>query len=354
MSFEVWSWCLEQFLPYKQYDSYAACTLTDYVINDLYGFPENYLTELARYMDKNPVFRKRIMEASPEPAEDLHELIAAAIRAGLHKTALDIFKKGLKKAGEDWKQINRLAEKTMFWCGDSVEVESMEYFRDHMLPLVKAIKIGMVQDEIKGWEDHIEEYICRVENESERYAFSRKNAWRKTVPDGKPFNLNPLYYDTEQEYMDALTEAKYGWRDWYDGKDTLGLDVNDFETQQEYQTAYTARLNEKRQKEREQRETERLQRQQQYKQTQRMNLERELEDDAVYIFCGVLFPQASRPYHYRTDDATIKIGDKVVVFVRDQETIGEVVSVGQYLRVAAPFPVNKTKFILCKVDDETE
>lgn len=354
LSLEVWSWCLEQFLPYAQYDRYTAPTLTNYVIDDLYGFPDNYRTEIARYMDKKPDFRQKLAEACQNLPDDLGELIAAALRAGLHETADDLFRRGLKKSGDDWKLINHLAENTMLYCQDGIELESIEYFNAHMLPLVKAINIGMVQDEIEGWEQQINEYIHQVEDESERYAYSRKNAWRKTVPDGKPYDLNPLYYDTEQEYLEDLNEAKYGWRKWYKGEDTLGLDVNDFETQQEYRTAYTARLNEARQKQYEQRERDRLQRQQQYEQSRRLDIEKALEDDTVYIYCGVLFPQASRPYHYRTEDETIKIGDKVVVFVRDQETMGEVVSVGHYLRVAAPFPVEKTKFIFAKAEDETE
>ena len=56
-----------------------------------------------------------------------------------------------------------------------------------------------------------------------------------------------------------------------------------------------------------------------------------------------------RPYHYKTEDATIKIGDEVLVPVGDKETTGTVVSVGQYLRVAAPYPVDKTKSIIGKI-----
>jgi primosomal protein N' len=66
----------------------------------------------------------------------------------------------------------------------------------------------------------------------------------------------------------------------------------------------------------------------------------------------VAFPHAVRPYSYRTEYPTIKVGDEVLVPVGDKETIGTVVSVGQYMRIAAPYPVDKTKFIISKVNKE--
>ena len=55
----------------------------------------------------------------------------------------------------------------------------MEFFRDNLLPMVKAIQLGMVQDEITEWEKDIAEYIDRVEYECEKYAFIRKNLGEK-------------------------------------------------------------------------------------------------------------------------------------------------------------------------------
>lgn len=57
------------------------------------------------------------------------------------------------------------------------------------------------------------------------------------------------------------------------------------------------------------------------------------------------------PYNYKIDDPTIRLGDQVLVPVGDKETIGTVVSVGQYLRIGAPFPVDKMKTVIRKVND---
>lgn len=53
----------------------------------------------------------------------------------------------------------------------------------------------------------------------------------------------------------------------------------------------------------------------------------------LYIAIAVLlFSYSTYVYCYRTDDATIKIGDKVVVPVGDKEVNGTVVFVGEYLK----------------------
>ncbi len=349
LSFEVWEWALATFLPYIQYADGSLSELTSSVIDGLYNFPKGYKTELARYMDKHPGFIEKVLDERAEISSDLDELIVAALQDGLMDTALVLFKHGLVQAGDDWKKINSLTGGTISYCKTYDELESAEYFKLNMLPLVKAIDIGMVQNEIEKWEKDLDEYINCVENDCEQYAYTRKNAWRKNVPDGKKYGLDPCNYDSEQEYMEVLNEEKYGWRKWYRDDDTLGLNVDDFETHEEYKKAYDARRNEKRQKEREQREQERQQRREK---EQCIETEKAREDDKIYTFCGVMFPHALRPYNYRTEDPTIKIGDDVLVPVGDREAIGTVVSVGQYMRIAAPYPVDKTKFIIRKVEEK--
>ena len=354
LSFEVWEWALAKFLPYTQYAYGSLSELTSDIIDNLYDFPESYRTELARYMDKHPDFMEKVVDEKAEMPSDLDALIVAALRDGLLNTALTLFKRGLVQAGDDWKKINRLTDGTISRCKNYDELESAEYFKLNMLPLVKAINIGMVQDEIDEWEKGLDDYISWAENSCEQYTYTRKNAWRKTVPDGSKYGLNPRYYDSEQKYLEALNEEKYRWREWYKDDDTLGLDVNDFETQEEFQKAYNTRHDEKYQKEREQREQEYLrlqkERQQRYEEELRIEAEKARMDDKIYTFCGVAFPHAQRPYSYRTEDLTIKVGDSVLVPVGNQEATGTVVSVGQYMRIAAPYPVDKAKFIIGKID----
>ncbi len=345
LSLEVWSWTLEQFLPYAEYDGRAQHDLTRAVIKAWGVFPDDYMVALAHYMDEHPDFRRRLMEGGGEVIYDHAVLIAAALREGLHETAAAVFETCLELTEGRGEAIVALTENTIAWCQDNEEVESIESFRDELLPLVKAIESGMVQDEIEGWEKGIAEYIDQTEQQSEKYAYSRRYAWRKTVPNGEKYHLDPLYYRSEQEYLEALRERKYGWRERYEHLDTLGLDVGDFETQEDFQRAFDARRLEKRQKEREEREAERLRWQSE------QGYHREgADDETVYEICGVEFPQTPRPYHYRTGGLALEIGDKVLVPARDTQVIGTVVSVGRTLRRAAPFPVDWMKTIMRKLE----
>ena len=80
--------------------------------------------------------------------------------------------------------------------------------------------------------------------------------------------------------------------------------------------------------------------------------EESAKDKTIYTYCGVLLPGSLRPYFYRTNDKTIQIGDTVIVPLGydNKEAEGTVVSVGQYTRLAVPYPVEKTKMIIRKKD----
>ncbi len=42
LSFEIWHWCLEEFLPYARYDDWAAYDMSDAILYESYRFPENF------------------------------------------------------------------------------------------------------------------------------------------------------------------------------------------------------------------------------------------------------------------------------------------------------------------------
>lgn len=358
LAFEVWEWGLETFLPYAQYSDDSLSELTSDVIGDLCRLPDRFQTELVRYMDGHPEFLKTVMDEKAEVSSQLDVLIAAALGDGLEDTALALFQGGLTQAGGQWKRINPLVQDTISRCQNYRELESAECFKLKLFPLVRKIDNGMVQDEIEEWEQNLDEYIDHMENSCERYTYTRKNAWRKTAPDGAPYGLDPRYYSSEQEYLEALDHEKYGWREWYKNTDTLGLDVNSFETQKEYLEAYEGRWSEKYKKEqKEKEEEEREQRRREWEQEKeerrrqrRLEIEKALSDERIYTLCGVAFSDMMYPYYYRTEDTDIKIGDTVLVQTKEGERACKVVSVGQYLRLAAPFPFDKIKSILRRIE----
>lgn len=73
-------------------------------------------------------------------------------------------------------------------------------------------------------------------------------------------------------------------------------------------------------------------------------------DNDIYIYCGVNFPKSTYVYHYRTEDASIEIGDEVIVDTVNGDVQATVVSVGYYRRHAVPYPVEKARFIKEKLN----
>jgi len=71
-----------------------------------------------------------------------------------------------------------------------------------------------------------------------------------------------------------------------------------------------------------------------------------------YIYCRVMFYGNYTKYYYRTEDASICLGDRVVVpFGKDNfELEGDVVDIGYYQADEVPFPLEKTKSILRKAE----
>ena len=345
LSLTVWEWCIEQFVPYAQYDEKVLTDLGKGVFDSLNRFSDKkeFITAVICRFEEKPAFGRTVMSLSAECYDDAPVFIAEAIKGQHYGVAEMLFKSELYKA-TDWKSILSLTKEIIASCSDGEQLEAIEYFRDHFFPVIKAVPDGMVQDEIPDFEKAIADYISEVEDYSERYAYTRKNAWRTAVPDGTAYGIDPVDYDTQQDYLDALNEAKYEWRQWYPSADEneYGLDVNDFETEDEFRAAMDAK------------EQEELEAQRQAAMRKQRALQEELaKDGTVYTYCGVLLPGISRPFFYRTNDKTIQIGDTVIVpyGYNNQETEGTVVSVGQYAKLAVPYPVEKTKMIIRKKND---
>lgn len=62
-----------------------------------------------------------------------------------------------------------------------------------------------------------------------------KHGWRNTCEDGSEYGVDPMDYETEDEYEDALNEEKHAWRDTCEDGSEYGVDPEDFDTEDEYQ-----------------------------------------------------------------------------------------------------------------------
>ena len=86
----------------------------------------------------------------------------------------------------------------------------------------------------------------------------------------------------------------------------------------------------------------------------RRELEAAKKDKNIYHYCSVVFGDDFHPYHYRMEDTSLKIGDKVLVPAgkENEECIATVVSVEEHTRLTVPFPLDKTKFIIAKYTED--
>ena len=204
---------------------------------------------------------------------------------------------------------------------------------------------------------------------------SAMHSWRDTCENGIEFDLDPMDYETEEEYTDALEEAKYGWRDICEDGIDFDLDPEDYETEEEYDEAleeakygwrniFTDRTHFPIDPECYETIDDYIdalvvadstdQPPQQKNSPSPLSPKKVEKDNPIYTICGIAFPHAAHPYYYRTEDASLKIGDRVQLPAGTVITCDPVVSIGQYLREAAPFPIEQMKPILGKIDNNAK
>lgn len=158
--------------------------------------------------------------------------------------------------------------------------------------------------------------------------------WREDFVDCQTYGVSPYEYDTQEEFIkayDAAAEAHFRKIiEEYDKEQTA---------YEEKQKAFLAKCKLQEEEQRRQLEEE-----------NKLNLQEDLKDNNEYIYCGVKFDENSRIYHYITDDESIGVGDEVLVPVGPdkEESKAVVFSVGKCLRINAPYPFKKTKWIIKK------
>lgn len=77
------------------------------------------------------------------------------------------------------------------------------------------------------WDDYSREYDFLTSDYT----------WRLTCEDGTEFGVYPEDYETEEEYEEALNEAKYAWCEDCEDMSETGVAPEDFETEDEYREA---------------------------------------------------------------------------------------------------------------------
>jgi len=342
---EVWLWCIDTFYPYKQYSEDKEAVLIDlfYRLDDV---SPAFLDVVLAALKKQPERAKLFMTACEESVYAFRTLVRYALEKGETDLAVRMFRAYLFGPAAVYQDICDVIGDLITDCCNYNELETAELFKIHFLPHLMQMENVEIQASLKGWRTELDTYIDYVERKNERYAYSRRFAWRKTCQDGSAYRVDPLRFETEEAYNQAIENAKYSWRLGYTSDiRNLGIDPADYESHEAYLSVRKAVSEQKRA------ERQKLQRASVQAQAQLAE-----EDKNIYIYCGVNFANNPKVFHYRTTDETLAIGDTVIVPVGPKNTdqIAEIVSVGKYLRKAAPFPVENTKEIKGRCEAKEE
>jgi len=350
LAIEVWAWCADEFTPYIMYSPDADIVHND-VLFALSDYPKSFLPELINYFEENEEFVVSLFRENPEDPYDAYIIVATALEQGKIEVAKKVFLAYLNNPNLEASNIEDFVDSCIDCCNNWDELEAIEAFKTSLYPLLKDYCCEEIHALFPEWEKTMQEHIDDVERSSEKYAFSRRNDWRMKYKDSNDNGLDVCDYDSEKDYIAAAEKKKYEWRSWckYEAE-RYHIPLENFETEEQFEKKKQRIIEEERQQcllQREQVRKERLE-------AQRNRMDPLAQtDQTVYRFCLVVLSlPAARPCWYLSGDIDVEIGDSVIVPYRNGkwEIEGTIVSVGKFLRMAAPYPVDRARSIIKKVN----
>lgn len=336
LALRIWVWCIKEFGPYQKYMK-NDWSLYNSIISSVDDYPEEFLLLAIKELGTNTDFCQGVLTNNRQFPYGIAQFVSKALELEMITEAQVIFTATAMNPAAKGKDMESLIYCIISDCSNWEELETMERFKFNLLPIIKKMNSKRIQRLYPKFVEKVDQYISSVESSEEKYQYSRKYAWRASCVDGSEYDLDPLDYETEEEYNAAIYNEKYGWRRWHSEAKRYGINVDEYETEDEYNEV----LRKKREEEREARRTPRPQAD-----------PLAATDKTVYNFCSVVFNSANQPYTYLTGELTVKIGDTVVVPVGNEgkEVVATIVSTSQHMRLTAPYPVDKAKKIIKKVE----
>ena len=325
---EIWEWCIDTFLPYIQYADYKN-DLTHSILLDINNFIDEFPSIIVDYMVNNPDFIEKLILGCTDSLWCIEDFVVLALKGEHIKTAIDIMRCAFSNPHTSIGDKARFISSCIDECSNWDEVETIELFREHIFPITFNETDVRIKNKIPRWQNAMTEYIESMERDCDKYAYSRVNSWRAKYRNA---DINPIHYDNEDEYLEAVAERKYGWRKYCTNK--FGIDPYAFETRAEYDLAISAEY----EKERRTREQERV---------------ANANDSQLYSFCKVSINYPDKPhYYYLTGNVKLQVGDTVVVpFGSDNiEIHATVVAVGDCLGANFPCAISRIKQVKEKVE----
>lgn len=335
LALKIWVWCIKEFGLYQKYMK-NDWTLYNSIISSVDDYPKEFLDLAIKELGSNISFCQGLLTENKQFPYGIARFISRALELDFVTEAQVIFTATALNPAAKGKDMENLINSVISDCSNWEELETMERFKFNLLPIIKRMKNKRIQRLLPKFIEQVDYYISSVESSEEKYQYSRRFEWRAKYKEAPLYDIDPLNYESEADYLKASEQKKYAWRRHQYEARRYGIDVNAFETEDEY--------NEVLQKKREE---ERASRSIPKPQTDPLAT----TDKTIYNFCSVVFNSANQPYTYLTGNFDVKIGDTVIVPVGNEgkETVATVVSTSQHMRLTAPYPVDKAKTIIKKV-----
>lgn len=171
LAVSVWEWCVQEFMPYKKFAPEAEDLLSYDILDSIYGccYTDDFVYCVVRHMAKNPEFCEAVMQSGEYYDFGAAYLTGAALHENLYETADTIFGIYLERAKADYRLLKEMVGRVLFWCESNEDAQSVEFFRNHMLPLVKEANQEVFECEADEWEESISRHMEEIGEEGQTY-----------------------------------------------------------------------------------------------------------------------------------------------------------------------------------------
>lgn len=171
LAVSVWEWCVQEFMPYKKFAPYAEDLLSYDILDNIYAcqYTDDFPYCVVRHMTNSPDFCRAVMQNGEYYDFGAAYLIGAALHENIYETADTIFGIYLERAKDDYRMLKEMIDRVLFWCESNEDIQSVEYFQNHMLPLVKEANTEVFECEADEWEESISKHMEEMAEEGQTY-----------------------------------------------------------------------------------------------------------------------------------------------------------------------------------------
>lgn len=207
LAVDIWVWIIKEFSAFKQYIR-DGWTIYNSILISTNDCPDEFLSLLIKKLGSDISFCNSLITENPNFPYGLADIITKALETGCVKEAQIIFTAVAMNQNANAKNMEDLICDITCKCSNWKELETIESFNLHILPIIKKMKNEHIQALLPNLIENISYYINRVESCGEKYQYSRKFAWRNKYAKQPLYDINPLDYSTEEEYNKAVHKKK--------------------------------------------------------------------------------------------------------------------------------------------------